>query len=256
MEVPANPFDALANGYDASFTGGAVGTLMRQAVWRRLDAWIPSNGRVLDLGCGTGEDAVHLARRGCAVLAVDAAPAMVRLAQAKAESKGLSRLVEVRLGTAEDLPEGNFAGVVSNFGVLNCVEDLGTVATGLSERTRPGAKAALCLMGPLAPWEWFWFLRGGDFRRAFRRLQPGGAHWRGIHVHYPSIGRVRRLFAPWFRLRRLSGIGVLIPPPYAGKWLERRPALLEQLFRWERTLECVRPFPWLADHYLLELERV
>ena len=55
----------------AVFTESRLGELLRQAVWRRLDDVFRPGDRVLELDCGTGEDAVHLARRGVRVLATD-----------------------------------------------------------------------------------------------------------------------------------------------------------------------------------------
>src|SRR5688500_7030413 len=57
-------FDALATDYDDRFTRGALGRLLRERVWARFDACFPPNGRILDVGSGTGEDAVYLAGRG------------------------------------------------------------------------------------------------------------------------------------------------------------------------------------------------
>lgn len=253
-------FDALAADYDATFTATPLGTLLRDAVWRRLDARFAPGDRVLELACGTGEDAVHLARRGVRVAATDASPAMVETARRKAAAAGLDGSVEVRhlpaeeLATGEDLP-GPFDGAFSDFGGLNCVADLGAVARGLARRLRPGAPVLLCVMGPLVPWEWAWYLGHGDTERAFRRLRRGGVAWRGLTIRYPSIRQVRRAFAPGFRTLRTGAVGALLPPTYAEEWTRRHPRLLTTLARWERRLERVPPLPWLADHFLLELER-
>jgi SAM-dependent methyltransferase len=288
-------FDELAAGYDEGFTATAIGTLMREAVWRRLDACFAAGDRVLELNCGTGEDAVHLARRGVRVLATDASAAMLALARTKVESAGLGGAVELRRLAIEELPAlqpqaaapadrdrpgdpgspggpgnpGNpgdpgdpgdwqppFDGALSNFGGLNCVADLRAAAAGLAACLRPGAVAVVCVMGPLVPWEWAWFLGHGQPARALRRLRPGGAHWRGLTIRYPTIGRVRRALAPAFRLRRAAAVGALLPPSYAERWAARHSGLLRRLARWERRIETWPPFPWLADHFLLELVRV
>jgi SAM-dependent methyltransferase len=336
-------FDALAAEYDASFTATPLGTLLREAVWRRLDACFAPGDRVLELACGTGEDAVHLARRGVRVTAIDASPAMVETARRKVAAAGLEGMIEVhhqdmsslcspglrqspvgsessparphplgpplpspprrpgegevarsniRMASGGGFPlsrwkggrwergtegvrstevpslrdfdgagEGPgvraqpFDGAFSNFGGLNCVADLRAVARALAERLRPGAPVLLCVMGPLVPWEWIWYLGQGDPARAFRRLRRGGVAWRGMTVRYPSIRALRRAFSPELRSVRIGAVGALLPPTYLEEWTRRHPRLLAALARWERRLEQVPPLPWLADHYLIELER-
>ena len=255
----ASPFDALAADYDRSFTASAIGQRMRAAVWRRLDTAFAPGERVLELNCGTGEDAVHLAERGVRVLATDVSPGMLAMTRAKVERAGVADRVEVAELPIQDLarrPAGRFDGALSNFGGLNCVEDLAGAARALAVAVRPGGRALLCLMGPAVPWEWGWYLAHGEPGKALRRLRRGGTQWRGLTVRYPSIGEVRRAFAPRFVQRRVAAIGALVPPTYAEAWAARHPRLLAAHDRWERRAETIPPLPWLADHYLIELERL
>jgi cyclopropane fatty-acyl-phospholipid synthase-like methyltransferase len=58
-------------------------------------------GRVLDVGCGTGEHALMAARLGLAATGIDAAPAAIAIAERKARERGLpARFI---LGSALDL---------------------------------------------------------------------------------------------------------------------------------------------------------
>ena len=50
--------------------------------------------------------------------------------------------------------------------------------------------------------------------------------------------------------------GALLPPPYVEKWLGRHARVIAGLNRMERRFETLWPLPLIADHYLLELERV
>jgi SAM-dependent methyltransferase len=251
-------FDAIAADYDASFTGTAIGARMRWAVWRRCAARFAPGSRVLEMNCGTGEDAIWLARRGVEVLATDISPAMLRQAEDKAADSETPTRPRFRALAWEDLgslDEGLFDGLLSNFGGLNCVADLDAVARSAAARLRSGGVAVLCIMGPVVPWEWIWFGLRGEPAKAFRRLRRGGTEWSGIPIRYPSIGQVRRAFSPDFRMLRVSAIGALLPPPYSEPLLGRFPALIRLLDAIERRCESVWPLPYLADHYLLELER-
>lgn len=262
--VPAgstpSPFEALAASYDETFTRSLIGTAMRGAVWRRLDAAFAPPARVLELGCGTGEDAVHLAARGVVVLATDPAAAMVGEAEAKAAREGLRDRVTTRTLDAGRLAEADlgapFDGAFSNFGALNCVPDLSAVSEGLARHVRTGGRVLLCVMGRYVPWEWAWFLARGDRRSAFRRFAAGGTEWRGLRVSYPPLRELRRIFAPRFRFLGARAVGALVPPSYAEGWAARHPRLLAKLDALERRVEALPPLPSFADHVLLELERL
>lgn len=259
--MPAAVFDTLAPDYDASFTESVLGRTLRRAVWIWLDRVFAPGDRVLELNCGTGEDAVHLATRGVRVLATDASFAMLDVARTKIHNADLDQAIELRRLKIEQLSEliavfkGPLDGAFSNFGGLNCVADLHGVAQALAALLRPGARVILCLMGPLVPWEWVWFLAHGRPGKAFRRLAGRGVEWRGGTVRYPTIGAVRRAFATGFTVRRASGLGVLVPPTYAEGWAQRHPRLVARLDRWERRIEGWPVVPWFGDHYLLELQR-
>ena len=95
-------FERLAPRYDELWTDTPVGRAQRDAVWRVIDQLFRAGDCVLDIGCGTGEDAVHLSARGVLVHAVDASPAMV----ARARERG----VAAEVMRAEDLGRAALAG--------------------------------------------------------------------------------------------------------------------------------------------------
>lgn len=130
--APAAPFDHIAETYDEVFTDSPIGRAQREAVWRELDRIFRPGQCILELNCGTGLDAVHLAGRGVEVLACDAAPHMVEVARRRLHTLGSELPVGLRVLTTEHIAElegeGPFDGAFSNFGGLNCVRDLGAVA--------------------------------------------------------------------------------------------------------------------------------
>jgi SAM-dependent methyltransferase len=256
MSAPDSVFDSMADTYDSQFTCTAIGMLMRQAVWTRLAQRFHRGYSVLEMNCGTGEDALWLARRGIHVLATDVSRRMLQVAEQKlAAVTSYARLQCLSWEDLSDLNEGSFDGVLSNFGGLNCVSDLHAAAKALATKIRPGGYAMLCIMGPLVPWEWCWYLAQGKPSVAFRRLRRGGARWSGMAIRYPSIRETRRAFAADFRVTRVSAIGALLPPPYTETQFGRAPGLVRALNRLERRVAGVWPLPWIADHYLIELQR-
>src|SRR5262245_34007416 len=59
---------------------------------------VPAEGRVVELGVGTGRIAVPIARAGVPVIGVDTSPGMLEVCRARAEEAGVAELVDLRVG--------------------------------------------------------------------------------------------------------------------------------------------------------------
>jgi SAM-dependent methyltransferase len=256
----ASAFNSVAEHYDDKFSHTALGRELRARVWQRLAARFPANSRILELNCGTGEDAGWLAKHGVAVVATDVSPAMLALAQHKTAGTPV-KVMRLDLARPQaDFVAGSFDGAFSNFGGLNCVADLRPLAQALARWLKPEAVLILVVMGPLCPWEILWYLLHLQLRTAFRRWARDGiaAHIgeQTIKVYYPWPGELRHIFAPEFRMVQMTGLGVLLPPSQLGHLVERWPGLFKRLARLEGRLAGRFPATLLNDHYLLELERI
>jgi SAM-dependent methyltransferase len=259
-------FDGVASSYDRTFTDTPLGRELRAFVWDRMIELFPVKSRLLELNCGTGEDAAFLASQGFQVTATDGSPAMVEQARRKAERRGLVGKIRYRTLDLED-PGGrrylfgdeSFDGAFSNFGGLNCVADLAPLAAALARWLRPGAPVLLVVMGRLCLWETTASLARGRLRHSFRRLSGGPALARvggeDLAVVYSWPSDLARSFAPWFRLKRVEGLGVALPPSVFAAALERRPRLLRALAAIERKARRPWPFRLLGDHYVAVLRR-
>jgi hypothetical protein len=161
------------------------------------------------------------------------------------------RGVAAEVCRAEDLAslEGPFDGAISNFGALNCVEDLSTVAESLAAVVRPGGRAAICLLGRCCAWETLYYGVRLQFGKAFRRW--AGKATAPIAVWYPTVGEVRAAFAYGFALESWMGIGLLVPPSY----LKLPAAMVAALAACDRVLARMPLLRAMADHRLFVLVR-
>jgi ubiquinone/menaquinone biosynthesis C-methylase UbiE len=256
-------FDSLAPTYDDAFTNTSIGRYLRERVHARLDTLFSAGDSVLELGCGTGEDALRLARRGVRVLATDASDAMLTVAHTKTAAEPLVTVQHLDL---KHLPSGNwqlatsnFSGAFSNFGPLNCLDDWKPLAEWLARYVKPGGSVALGVMSPLCLWEPLWHGLHGDFRTATRRWRKHTRFQTGnntpILVRYPTIRRLTRDFAPWFERTHAEPLGLFLPPSDVFGMVEKRPRLLRMLTTLE---ERFARYSWLApfaDHYWVEFRR-
>ncbi len=105
-----------------------------------VDGGLLSPGRLLEIGCGTGTNAVWLAERGFDVAAVDLAPLAVERAQHRAASAG----VTIRAATVDflhELPPTGPYDVAFDRGCFHCFDhptDRARFAARLADQLVPG----------------------------------------------------------------------------------------------------------------------
>ncbi len=173
-----SPFDAVSRTYDSTFSASAIGRAQRNSVWREMNRTFQKGHRILEINCGTGIDALHLAGRGVQVVACDSAPGMIAVARQRLDASSNRALVDLRCLATEQIAqlesEGPYDGILSNFSGLNCLSDLTSVARDLACLVKPGGKAIVCVFGRFCLWEISWYLAHGNFQKAFRRLRRKG----------------------------------------------------------------------------------
>ena len=256
-------FDAFAHDYDQDFTHSKLGQLLRPRVWQHLGKHFGVGDKVLELACGTGEDAVWLAKRGVHVTATDGSSEMVRVTREKGENAGISsHLTPTHLTFQQILNNQNetlnapFDGAFSNFGGINTINDLTGLANRLAQLIRPNGKIILVPMGNICFWEMGWYGIHGQFNLAMRRFrQPATAiiGQKTIPIWYPSVRQLHHAFAPHFNHLYTESLGVWLPPSYLDHFVDRFPRLFTQLNKLEQaTARLTRNW---GDHFISVLER-
>jgi ubiquinone/menaquinone biosynthesis C-methylase UbiE len=256
-------FDRIAQDYDQKFTESLIGRAQRDAVWKVLRRTFRTNDNILELNCGTGEDAIFLASNGISVFALDASPQMIARAEQRLQHNSpqipvvFCELPTERIGELH--PEARFDGAFSNFSGLNCVADLDAVASSLAGLVKQDGRLVLCFSTRFCLIEILYYLAVGQWRKALRRCKGytnvtiDGAQFT---VYYPSLSKIRRSFAPDFRLDSRTGIGVAVPPSYLEAWARQHPRLFRLLGRLEGRLATLPVLRSTGDHVLLCFKKV
>lgn len=271
--VAGEAFSLYAPHYDAEQSTNMLARWQRRESLRVLARSFKPGARLLEIGCGTGEEALVLARRGVSVMATDAAEGMIEQLRAKlarlAPQDPVRHLVAPRVLEASRIVElsrecgrGAFDGVYSSFGPLNCETNIAGVAASLAELVRPGGRVVISLINRYCAWEVLWHLARLEPNAAFRRwggysLSTVRIGWQEMRVpvYYWTPRFVERTFHPHFRLLRVRALTWALPPMYLSGWVARHPRLFTLLARLERRYSGKWPFNVLGDHVLLVLER-
>jgi SAM-dependent methyltransferase len=256
-------FDQLAKRYDDLFTRSLIGRAQRTAVWDVLERTFRAGDYVLELNCGTGEDALFLAGKGVSVVACDASEQMIDYARQRRSTEAPNASVEFSRLPIEQIAdlhtESAFDGVFSNFSGLNCVADLSQTAADLATLIPPGAPLVICLSTRFCISEIIWFLLHGSPRKAFRRCSGNAAVKVDefvVDVHYPTLRQLQRSFSPSFVMRSCVGIGITVPPSYVEPWIQRFPNSLHIMRAIDKVISSCRGFRVIGDHMLISFERV
>jgi len=285
--TPSSPYDSMAASYDKSFCETTVGCMLRRETWRVLEeAFAPASGTdgdnvVIELSCGTGEDAMWLAAKHVHILATDQSDGMIDRARSKCrscsaiakEDQPTFKRLDVRSFGASSLgmgPNGHkFAGAFSNFGGLNNIgpEEIEHCAQVLAKVLSPGAKVVLVVMGRFCFTEMMYWLMRGNFSKAFRRMRSSATHGIAVTVakkkhtvYFHSMATVEAAFSRTlaFRTIKRRAIGLWVPPSLWSKSASRKlpPAALSIFYSIDVLLGRVWPFIYMGDHYLIEFERL
>jgi ubiquinone biosynthesis O-methyltransferase len=165
--------------------------------------------RVLDVGCGDGELALELTKRGAVVTGIDASAAMIDAAKRRATQHNVD--ITFQVGTAEQLPfSAERFDVVTAITILCFVDDAAPVFREIARVLRPGGRLVIGELGKWSSWAAARRIRAWLGSRLWRRgLFRTANELRGLAgqaglvvesvrgaIYYPRWRLAARLLAP------------------------------------------------------------
>jgi ubiquinone/menaquinone biosynthesis C-methylase UbiE len=256
-------FDSVAADYDGPRGNNDAIQDMRAEMWRWLDATFAPGSQLIDLGCGTGLDAVRMAGLGHRVTATDWSSQMVERTRDRAERAGLAERVRALPVGAHELQRlggrQTFDGAYSNLGPLNCVPDLGAVSRECARLLQPGGALVFTVIGRVCPWEIAHYAMRRRWDRVAlrfaRHVVPVGMNKRTIWTRYFTPGEFYKDFEADFTLEHVRGLCVFVPPPYLTWVQQRHPRWHERLWRWDRRMAGWPGMRAMGDHFLIVMRK-
>lgn len=234
---------------------------MREQVRKHELSILKPGETILELNAGTGMDGLFFAQKGFSVHATDNAEGMLDELTKKISANNLSDKITVQrcsFNNLENLYGKKYDHVFSNFGGLNCSENLSDVIKKLGPLLNVNATVTLVIMPPVCPWEIALALKG-NFKVAFRRLNKNGAvsHLEGNYfkTYYYSPKYLTKVFGAAYKRVSLKGLASISPPPYLENIPRKYPRLYKMLIKMDEKLCSYKPFNSWADHYIITFRK-
>ena len=252
-------FDGVAESYDTHIFGNQMNVWLRNRSVALLRELFRPGDVVLEIGCGTGTETLSLAQSGVRVLAADISAKMLEVLARKASGAGLREMVvpiharpyELReriLGLGYDRIDGAY----STYGAINTEPRLPELVRGLHLMLKPGGKLLLGVWNKYCLYEIVGYtlrMRPSMTLARFRNPVPVGKSRFCVTTTSYSVRSLNQMLAGYFKLLKVYGVEILLPPSNLVEYLPPQP-LLDFLKRVEVGLEGHYPWNQLGDHFL------
>ena len=250
-------FDQAAANYDEAFTQTDIGKLQRALVYVELSKHLTSVQNILEINCGTGEDAIWFAQQNFNVTATDISPKMIDVAKSKANLNfavaDINSITTTFAGSTFDL-------LFSNFGGLNCLSEselehfFSHIDTILSEK----GKLALVIMPKNTLWEQLYFLAKAQFSKISRRKKASviaNVDGENVTTYYYNPKDIVNLSEANFETIAVKPIGFFVPPSYLNGFFKNKKGILKFLNRLEQGIKNCSSLSKYADHFIIVLQK-
>lgn len=230
----------------------------RQLIYRHVDSILVQPSTILELNAGTGIDAVRFCRKGHRVHATDLSDGMIEQLRRKSKLTDLENRLTFQHVSYENLNEveGKYNFIFSNFGGLNCLDDLTKVTHQLPQLLTPNGYVTWVIMPPVCLWEWSWALKG-HIQKAFRRLtKKATAHLEGetFTAYYYTVQDLKEAFTSDFVLVNVESLGFISPPPASFLFVSRFPRITRLLNKFDGAVRKSWPFNRSGDHLIVTFQ--
>ena len=257
-------FDLVSRVYDRGVHGNPFGTYLRERTVSYMKTAFPPGSLLLEIGCGSGIETMKMLESGYRIHAVDVSPEMIAILRGKAQQSGLSMELSsevLRASSMGKLSSGQkrYDGAFSNFGALNCEEDLEPVFEALQTLVKPGGRLVFGLYNPISLVDKLCSLMEADMAGMFARLKSPAPHedsslpvdaW----FHSPwTVNRIARKYG--FRELAYEGLGASFPTLGHTGIVSRLARHTGFLMTLDRLVGGIWPVKAISDVQVLILER-
>jgi ubiquinone/menaquinone biosynthesis C-methylase UbiE len=262
----AAPFDHIATVQNSLFMKSAIGQMQRKRVWKYIEKVIPQlNGfEMLELNCGTGEDAELFGEKGFNIVATDISSEMLKVTNKRAEQVSMQHRISSHYLDLESFDETlfnkKFDLIFSNFGGLNCInpDSFKKLLNNLPSILNPGGRFIGVIMPKFCAWEMIFFALRLQFKKAFRRFTSTeiitDLHGSNLKTWFYRPAQIKNWSKEKFKLISVNPVGLALPSAYLDTFVTFKRNCLIRLNKVESKLCNTSLFSGMADNYIIDLQ--
>ena len=235
---------------------------MRKIIYNHVKKYLRENDSILELNAGTGIDAVYFAKLGHKIHCTDISEGMIKKLNSKVKDQKLNSLITSEILSFTELNKikgKSFDYIFSNFGGLNCTQDIKQVISQFKLLLKKEGRLTLVILPKICLWEIALIFKG-KFKTSFRRLKKNGvsANINGynFNTYYYSVSDIKKALMDDYKILEIQGIAAISPPPYVEKYSYKYPYIYKKLIYFDEKFSHIFPFNRWADHLIVTAELI
>ena len=258
-------FDSASEEYDYTISHNYINSWIRKRSINQLYRIAHADDILLEIGCGTGAEAVQISQHVRRIVATDISEKMLELLNRKLNARRLNDKIITAKARASEidtikelLPDGMVRVAYSFNGALNCEPNIDRVPAELSKVIQEhgyflcSIRNTLCLPEALSHSLVLQFGKTNTRKDQPVMVSVGGMD---IPSYYYSPTRFARLFHPRFQVRKMIGLPAFLPPAYLSRHYVRTGRARKILEKMESVLGDRFPFNMFGDQTLFVFQR-
>ncbi|MEM3671413.1 MAG: class I SAM-dependent methyltransferase [Thermoprotei archaeon] len=257
-------FDSASLEYDFTIRSNYINSWIRERELSELSLLIKGSPKLLEIGCGTGSEAIRLAPFSRELVATDPSAKMIETIRKKIRAKKLEDKVRAVRMSASELDslygeEGTFDIIYSLNGALNCEPKIRDLAQILYRLIKRGGYFFCTVRNIFCASELVIHLFLMQTHKAYPRLkQPVMVSVGGMDIPatYFTNSEFISLFEQGFELVKAISLPLILPPAYLSDYYIKIPRLIRLLIeRTDKLLSGLALLNLLGDQTLYVFRR-
>jgi ubiquinone/menaquinone biosynthesis C-methylase UbiE len=259
LDSVAKAFDSASEEYDFTIGQNYINRFIRKVSIQTLLKYVKKEDVLLEVGCGTGKEAVTISKHVSKIYATDISDSMLRLLSLRIKSLSLDKkIIPIKMSASEvsniaRITEDKINVIYSFNGALNCEPNLNKFAFEAYSLLPEGGYLICSVRNILCISEML--IHGLIFqmkKATPRKVQPMMISVGGYDIpamyYYPH--RFIEYFKKYFTLVEMRALPVLVPPAYLSNYYVRLGRIRYVLEKLEKYLAGYFPLCMLGDQTL------